>query len=85
MAKYRGAYVTIQDTFPNGDPESSPIQGLYFSFGEYEEGSDTDSYGIPDEAIFYYCERGEKELRELMEPVVGTDWYVLDYELVEVK
>lgn len=40
----------------------------YVSFGEYDEDTDQDSYGIPDEYIFYYCE----SLQEL-ESLLGKD------------
>lgn len=82
MTTYRGAYVTIQDAFPNGELGGQPLSGLYISFGGWDEESGRDSFGVNDDDIFYYCDRGEVELRELMTPQLGADWYVLDYELV---
>jgi hypothetical protein len=79
-----GAYATIQYT-----DEDTPIENYYFSFGdagfdyENDEGQDwgNDSYGIPDTHIFYYCNRGEEELKNLMLDG-ANDFKVLSYELI---
>ena len=42
-----GAIATIQ--FHN---EPEPIEGYYFSFGEYAENTDRDSFGVHDHHIF---------------------------------
>ena len=33
--------------------------GVYFSFGKYDEENDCDSYGINEEAIFFYTDKQE--------------------------
>ena len=79
-----GAYATIQYR-----DEANPIENYYFSFGdagfdyENDEGQDwgNDSYGIPDTRIFYYCNRGEEELKSLMLDG-NNDFKVLSYELI---
>jgi hypothetical protein len=79
-----GAYATIQYR-----DEANPIENYYFSFGdagfdyENDEGQDwgNDSYGIPDTHIFYYCNRGEEELKSLMLDG-NNDFRVLSYELI---
>ena len=79
-----GAYATIQFA-----DEDTPIDNYYFSFGdagidyENDDGSDwgNDSFGVPDTHIFYYCNGGEVEMKELM--VYGAqDFKVHSYELV---
>jgi hypothetical protein len=79
-----GAYATIQYM-----DEANPIENYYFSFGdagfdyENDEGQDwgNDSYGIPDWDIFYYCNRGEEELKSLMLDG-NNDFKVLSYKLI---
>jgi hypothetical protein len=79
-----GAYATIQYS-----DEKEPIENYYFSFGdagidyENDEGQDwgNDSHGVPDTHIFYYCNSGEPELKELMEDG-NNDFKVLSYELI---
>ncbi len=79
-----GAYATIQYS-----DEKEPIENYYFSFGdagidyENDEGQDwgNDSYGVPDTHIFYYCNGGESELKELMKDG-NNDFKVLSYELI---
>ena len=79
-----GAYATIQYR-----DEANPIENYYFSFGdagfdyENDEGQDwgNDSYGIPDWDIFYYCNRGEEELKSLMLDG-NNDFKVLSYKLI---
>ena len=31
----------------------------YFSFGEYDETTETDNFGVNDEDVFFYCSEGE--------------------------
>jgi len=80
MTTYRGAYATIQ--YIDG---GQVMNGCYFSFGGevYDEDGDTqkDTFGISDHDIYYFCDRGEPELKELMDSTF--DFKVLDYELVE--
>ena len=35
-------------------PEGVAIDA-YFSFGEYDEEAEADTFGVPDHKIFYYC------------------------------
>ena len=55
------------------------VDGYYFSFGDYKEETETDSYGVNDDRIFYYCDGGEAELIELMRS--EQDFKILSYEL----
>ena len=79
-----GAYATIQYR-----DESTPIENYYFSFGvagvdyENDDGCDwgNDSHGVPDTHIFYYCNDGESEMKELMGDG-AYDFKVLSYELI---
>ena len=78
-----GAYADI--TWNDGDM----TDGYYFSFGDAnvdeEEGMGgdwlPDSFGVPDDDIFFYCNGGEAELKKYM-----TDncqgFTVRSYELV---
>jgi hypothetical protein len=54
----------------------------YISFGEYDEAKECDSFGVPDDKIFYYCEN-ESELKE-HKTYTGyeDDFRVLSYELI---
>jgi hypothetical protein len=52
----------------------------YISFGEYSEETNTDSFGINDNRIFFYCE-GEEDLKSLM-TAGAEDFIVLGYTLV---
>lgn len=69
-----GATATIQYI-----DEKEPIEGVYFSFGEYDEDNNVDSYGINDLLIFFYCE-GEEDMKSLMTEG-AEDFIVLSYEL----
>lgn len=60
------------------------VEGYYFSFGQYDEENDADSYGIPDGSIFYYCFEGEEELKALKDNHAG-DFRVLSYELEYIE
>lgn len=65
--------------------DSDPVDGYYFSFGDYPEfDEDTgeygdDGHGVPDNAIFFYCD-GEHALRSYMTEGI-EDFVVLSYEL----
>lgn len=59
--------------------ETEPIEGVYFSFGEYDDDAGRDSYGISDLYIFFYCE-GEEDMQSLMTEG-AEDFVVLSYEL----
>lgn len=72
-----GAYATI--AWKDEDPETD-TQSVYFSFGDYNEEEDCDTFGYPDINIFYYAE-GEEEILDFMEQDSLSDFVVLDYEL----
>jgi hypothetical protein len=63
--------------------------GYYFSFGDAdineEEGMGgdwgMDSFGVPDDRIFFYCNGGENELKSYM-ATPSEGFLVLSYELV---
>ena len=62
-------------------PEGTELNA-YFSFGEYDEDKEADSFGIADYKIFYYCDDGEAEIKRLQ--ASDFDFKVIDYELTEV-
>ena len=76
-----GAYATIKWL----GEDSEPVDGYYFSFGDYPEFNEetgdygTDSYGVDDSAIFFYCD-GEHSLKSYMTKGI-EDFVVLSYEL----
>jgi hypothetical protein len=47
-----GAYATIKWI----DESESEYSDVYFSFGEYIEETEKDSFGVSDSKIFYYAE-----------------------------
>ena len=69
-----GAYATIQWIEEN----SSEISGVYFSFGQFDEEKDTDTFGVDDGKIFYYAE-DEHDMEALKQSV--QDFKVLSYSL----
>jgi hypothetical protein len=69
-----GAFATIRYI-----DEKEPIEGVYFSFGEFDEESMEDSHGISDLFIFFYCE-GEEDLKSFMTEG-AEDFVVMSYEL----
>jgi hypothetical protein len=69
-----GAYCVVK--FDDGDI----VDGYYFSFGEYNEETEKDSYGVNDEAIFYYCD-GEDDIKRLMGDTGNREFRVLSYDL----
>ena len=75
-----GAYATIKWL---GDGEI--VDGYYFSFGDYPEFNEetgdygTDSYGVDDSEIFFYCD-GEHALKSYM-TAGAQDFVVISYEL----
>jgi hypothetical protein len=38
--------------------EDDPIE-YYFSFGEYDEETGQDTFGVNDDRIFFYCSEGD--------------------------
>ena len=69
-----GAIATIQF-----DNEPEPIEGYYFSFGDYDEDTNSDSFGVNDHRVFYYAQ-GEADMIALSKPN-GGDFVILSYEL----
>ena len=69
-----GAIATIQF-----DNEPEPIEGYYFSFGDYDEDTNSDSFGVNDHRVFYYAQ-GEADMVALSKPN-GGDFVILSYEL----
>lgn len=69
-----GAYATIQF-----NDEKIPIEGVYFSFGSIEEEAETDSYGVPDHKIFYFCDDTYELDRLTVEG--NEDFIILSYKL----
>lgn len=76
------------------DDHSDKVLYRYFSFGEYDEDSECDTYGVPDTQMFYYFDQDEVE--GLMRAVeakqdlyrVSDDWYIIlcdgiEYEYLE--
>ena len=75
-----GAHAVIQ-WLDNGEEGDS----YYFSFGDYPEFNEetgdygTDSFGVRDDCIFFYCD-GEEALKSYMTKG-AEDFIVLNYEL----
>lgn len=67
------------------DQPDTYIEGMYFSFGEYDEEANTDSFGVPDERVFFYAQ-GEEEMKQFVNgQTSGADFVVLDYQLERVS
>jgi hypothetical protein len=49
---------------------------LYFSFGEYDQATDTDGFGVYDGDVFFYCSEGE------LEKMIGNSGE--DFEVIKV-
>ena len=76
-----GAHATIMWLDSEGNPEDgTEYSDVYFSFGEYDEDNEPecDSFGVPDDRIFYYAE-DEYDLEKLKQSTY--DFKVIDYEL----
>jgi hypothetical protein len=76
-----GASATVQWLDADGKPEEgTEYSNVYFSFGEYNEDNqpDCDSFGVPDDRIFYYVS-DEHSLEKLKNSTF--DFKVIDYEL----
>ena len=64
MSKPIGASITyIYSSNPSEEYEG------YVSFGEYIESANADSYGVDDDAIFYYAQSVEE-----LQGMVGKEW-----------
>lgn len=53
----------------------------YFSFGEWDEDENVDTFGVHDENIFFYAD-GAGSMQALTDWANGEDFVVIDYELV---
>lgn len=77
MSKPIGALVKFE--WVDTDP---PVQDIaYFSFGDYDDVSETDSYGVPDTEIFYYVDGAEEGLKEMMHIANPVEFKIVSYEL----
>lgn len=76
MSNPIGALVTFQ-----WKDESAMQDTAYFSFGDYDDVSDTDSFGVPDDGIFYYVDGGEDGLKEMMNNPDFPEYQIIKYEL----
>lgn len=59
----------------------------YISFGQWNEKDNTDSYGIEDDAIFFYAHEGEPQLKKMLTGYpdgFNIDGYDLVYDISEV-
>jgi hypothetical protein len=52
---------------------------VYISFGQYDENNHTDTYGIPDDSIFFYVS-AETELRDYLKGY-HDGWQLVSYNL----
>ena len=64
-----------------GHPEAERVHyQSYISFGEHDEEDEFDSFGIPDDEIFFYA-KDEQELKDNME-YPTEEWILTSYEIV---
>ena len=54
----------------------------YISFGTYDEENDSDSYGVADDAILFYCP--ESEFLKLVETGSG-DFKIINFDYEELE
>jgi hypothetical protein len=74
-----GASATVMWLDADGNPEDGTgYSDVYFSFGTFDEDTDCDTYGVPDDRIFYYA-YDEYDLDKLKTSTF--DFKVIDYEL----
>jgi len=69
-----GAYATVQWI----DENPSEYSEVYFSFGQFIEETEKDSFGISDSKIFYYAE-GLEDMEILKNSF--SDFKVISYNL----
>lgn len=75
-----GAWTTVE--WHDGGRETA-----YISFGQWNEDDNTDSYGVEDDAIFFYAHEGERQLNKLLTGYIdgfNVDGYELVYDISEV-
>ena len=54
----------------------------YISFGTYDEENDSDSYGVADDAILFYCP--ESDFLKLVETGSG-DFKIINFDYEEIE
>lgn len=60
--------------------EPSKILERYFSFGQYDQENDRDTFGVHDHNIFFYAHEGEKQIKKMMEKEPnGFEFTVMSY------
>lgn len=64
-------------------PDDEAVWESYISFGQYIEGLEEDSYGIPDDDILFYTE--DEAYLQRMQTAGVEDFTVLAYELVYME
>jgi hypothetical protein len=52
-------------------------QKAYISYGEWDETTDTDGFGVDDSQIFYYARPSEME--SLKEYELNRGWHIIKY------
>lgn len=75
-----GAWATVE--WHDGRRETG-----YFSFGQWNDDDNTDSYGVEDDAIFFYAHEGEPQLKKLATGFTdgfNVGGYDLVYDISEV-
>jgi hypothetical protein len=72
-----GADVVVR--YLNENEEGKEFE-TYISFGVYDEEKGTDSFGVRDDLIFFYCE-SEEDIKSLM-TAGAEDFIVLNYDLL---
>lgn len=81
MNKPIGAYVTYIDVFNDNEVVTN-----YFSFGEYREDTETDTYGVSDPHLIYFYTTYDDLLAEVLDPASGAmgadNGEILKYELM---
>jgi hypothetical protein len=73
MTNLIGAYCQIQ-----WQDNKQKVDGVYFSFEQYNAETEITASGINDEKVFYYADN-EKELKSLMKPNDG-DFIITEIE-----
>lgn len=71
-----GAQITFY--WKDSDPDRQGLWGGYVSFGDYDEATNTDTYGINDDFIHYYFPDGVMEMVSYMMENTG-EFYIVEY------
>lgn len=64
----------------NDDPDGKTSE-VYVSFGKFDD-DERDSFGVRDDAIFYYCETGGEDELKALQKSGAPDFTVVSYVLV---